>query len=228
VATLAIIGSGNIGTTIGRLAVMAGIDVILSNSRGPQTLAPLVAALGPRARAGSAAEARSADWVLLAIPFANVQLVDPAPLRGRIVLETTNYYPQLFGRNAQLEASGVTSSAFLQQHLEGAQLVKAFNGIYSEHIRVLARRSGAPDRTAIPIAANDPGALTESAHLLDLLGFDSVTVGDLSQSWRIEPGTPAWVTPYQADPTVYFTHDPGAPARTAEIQQAVEAATRTL
>lgn len=222
---LAIIGSGNMGTTIAALAVTAGIDVVLSNSRGPQTLAPLVAALGPRAHAATAAEAAStADWVLLAIPFTNVEDVDPSSLRGRIVLETTNYYPRLFGQDAELESSRLTSSAFLQKHLEGAYLVKAFNGIYSEHIRTLARPSGTPDRTAIPIAANDPAALTEAQHLLDLLGFDSVIVGDLAQSWRIEPDTPAWVTPYQADPTLYFTQDPGAPAGIATIQQAVDAA----
>jgi predicted dinucleotide-binding enzyme len=228
VPKLAIIGSGNIGTSVARLAIAAGIDVVLSNSRGPQTLAPLVAALGRRAHAASATKApTSADWVLLAIPFANVQRMDPTPLRGKVVLETTNYYPQLFGRNAELESSGLTSSTFLQQHLEGARLVKAFNGIYSEHIRTLARPSGAPDRTAIPIASDDPAALTEAEHLLDLLGFESIKVGDLSQSWRVEPGTPAWVTPYQADPTAYFTRDPGAQASSAAVQHAVDAATRT-
>ena len=63
--------------------------------------------------------------------------------------------------------------------------------------------------------------------MLDLLGVDSVKVGDLSQSWRIEPGTPAWVTPYQVDPTVFFTQDPGAQASTAAVQHAVDAATPT-
>src|SRR5690348_18323058 len=99
--TIGLIGSGHIGSTVARLAVAAGHDVVLSNSRGPETLADLVADLGPRARAATPAEAAAAgDVVVVSVPLKAYREVPVEPLRGKVVIDTNNYYPQRDGRIA--------------------------------------------------------------------------------------------------------------------------------
>ncbi|MFC7103750.1 NADPH-dependent F420 reductase [Nonomuraea rubra] len=96
--TIAFIGSGHIGGTVARLSVAAGYDVVLSNSRGPETLKDLVAELGPRARAATPAEAAAAgDLVVVSIPLRAYRDVPVEPLAGKPVLDTNNYYPQRDG-----------------------------------------------------------------------------------------------------------------------------------
>ena len=95
VATIGLIGSGNIGSTVARLAVDAGYDVVLSNSRGPETLSDLVETLGPRARAATAAEAaEAAEIAVVTVPLKNYRQVPVEPLRGKVVIDTNNYYPR--------------------------------------------------------------------------------------------------------------------------------------
>ncbi|WP_280455428.1 NADPH-dependent F420 reductase [Nocardia brasiliensis] len=113
--TLGLIGSGNIGGTVARLAIAAGLDVVLSNSRGPETLNDLVAELGPRARAATADEAAAAgDIVVVTVPLRNYQQVPVAPLAGKVVIDTNNYYPDRDGAFAELADGTVTSSELLQ------------------------------------------------------------------------------------------------------------------
>src|SRR5690349_3078343 len=101
--TIGLIGAGHIGSQLARLAVANGYDVVLSNSRGPETLSSLVAELGPRARAATAAEAaRSGDIVVVTIPLKNYTSVPVEPLKGKIVIDTNNYYPQRDGRIPEL------------------------------------------------------------------------------------------------------------------------------
>ncbi|WP_432251652.1 NADPH-dependent F420 reductase [Streptomyces sp. HNM1019] len=200
-ATLGFIGSGNIGTRLARLAIAAGIDVVLSNSRGPETLAQTVAELGERARAATPEEAaRAGDWVVVSVPLAAYRQLPAAALAGKVVLDTINYYPSRDGDFEELDSGKTTTSKLVQRHLSGARLVKAFNNITDGHIPALARPTGAADRSALPIAGDDPEARTSAAALIDRLGFDAVDAGPLTESWRFEPDTAAYVTPYSADP----------------------------
>ncbi|MFE2180295.1 NADPH-dependent F420 reductase [Streptomyces sp. NPDC059455] len=199
-ATLGFIGSGHIGTKLARLAIAAGIDVVLSNSRGPETLAQTVAELGERARAATPEEAaRAGDWVMVSIPLAAYRRLPAAALAGKVVLDTINYYPFRDGDFEELDSGKTTTSELVQRHLTGAKLVKAFNNINDGHIPVLARPTGAADRSALPIAGDDPEARASAAALIDRLGFDTVDAGPLAQSWRFEPDTAAYVAPYFAD-----------------------------
>ncbi|MDN3359421.1 NAD(P)-binding domain-containing protein [Actinomadura sp. DC4] len=224
-ATLGLIGSGYIGGTLARLAVAAGLDVVLSNSRGPETLAGLASEIG--ARAATAEEAAAAgDWVVVTIPFKAYPQVPQAPLAGKVVLDTGNYYPQRDGQIAELDAGTATSSELVQRHLERSSVVKVFNNIYFEHLLSLARPSGAPDRTALPIAGDDAEAKASATSLLDTLGYDVFDVGPLAESWRTEPGTPVYGTPYLLDPAVPLNEDPGNPAGVDKIRDAVAAAVR--
>jgi predicted dinucleotide-binding enzyme len=225
--TLGLIGSGYIGGTLARLAVDAGLDVVLSNSRGPDTLAGLAAELGARATAGTPEEAAAAgDWVVVTIPFKNYPQVPQAPLAGKIVIDTGNYYPQRDGQFAELDSQATTSSELVQAHLERSHVVKAFNNIYFEHLRSLARPAGAPDRSALSIAGDDAQAKAGTTALLDTLGYDVVDAGPLSEGWRQEPGTPAYGIPYLKIPGTALPDDPGAPAPAAKIREALAAAVR--
>ncbi|QLY34816.1 NADPH-dependent F420 reductase [Nocardia huaxiensis] len=223
--TLGLIGSGKIGGTLARLAVAAGIDVVLSNSRGPETLQDLVAELGERARAGTPEEAATAgDIVVVTVPLRAYQQIPADPLIGKVVIDTNNYYPDRDGEFPDLAAGTITSSELLQRHLPRSRVVKAFNTIYFEHLAVLGRPHGADDRTALPIAGVDTEAKVAAAQLIDALGYDTVDVGTLAESWRIQPDTPAYATPYAAREP--FWESPAANADAAAIRKLVEAATR--
>jgi len=97
--TVGLIGSGRIGGTVARLAVTAGHQALLSNSRGPDTLKDLAAELGPLARATTGREAaEGGELVVVTIPLRAVQSVPPGPLAGKVVIDTCNYHPQRDGQ----------------------------------------------------------------------------------------------------------------------------------
>ena len=226
-ATLGLIGSGNIGGTLARLAVDAGLDVVLSNSRAPQTLSGLVDELGPRARAATPAQAAAAgDWVVVAIPVGAVGMVPRDSLVGKTVIDTGNYWAPRDGTIAELDTHELTDSELLQRHLTDAHVVKAFNNINYKHLRALPRPVGAADRTALPIAGNDPGAKKHAAELLSRLGYDSVDMGPLTESWRSQVATPAFCAPYTVTKDDQYWTQPAAPAPAAEICAALASARR--
>lgn len=223
--TLGLIGSGNIGSTVARLAIAAGLDVALSNSRGPETLADLVAELGPRARAVTADEAAAAgDIVVVTVPLRNYRQVPVAPLAGKVVIDTNNYYPDRDGTFPEVEDGSTTTSELLQKHLPTSKVVKAFNNIYFAHLGQLARPIGSPDRTALPIAGDDADAKAAAAQLLDVLGYDTVDVGPLSESWRFQVNTPVYADAYAS--ALPFWENDGAPADAAKIRALLAAAQR--
>ncbi|MEO9139015.1 MAG: NAD(P)-binding domain-containing protein [Jatrophihabitans sp.] len=198
--TIGLIGSGNIGGTVARLAVNAGFDVIVSNSRGPETLADLVAELGPKARAATAAEAAGqGDIVVVTVPLKAYQDVPVAPLAGKVVLDTNNYYPQRDGAIAALDAKQTTTSGMLQAHLPESHVVKAFNNIYFEHLLSLARPAGAADRNTLIIAGDDDAAKRTATEFLDAIGYDALDSGPLADSWRYERDQPAYAAAYAQD-----------------------------
>src|SRR3954449_3040914 len=166
--TIGLIGSGHIGGTVARLAVDAGHDVVLSNRRGPETLTDLVDQLGPRARAATAAEAAAAgDIVVVTIPLKNYREVPVEPLRGKVVIDTNNYYPQRDGHIAELDDESTTVSELLQAHLPESRVVKAFNNINYAMLRDLARPAGDPERSVLAIAGDDADAKATVARFLD-------------------------------------------------------------
>ncbi|WP_067827527.1 NADPH-dependent F420 reductase [Nocardia inohanensis] len=223
--TLGLIGAGNIGGTLARLAVAAGLDVVVSNSRGPETLAELVKELGDKARAGTPEEAAAAgDLVVVTVPMKAYQQVPGDALVGKVVIDTNNYYPERDGAFADLDAGVATSSELLQRHLPRSRVVKAFNNILFKHLGVLNRPAGATDRTALPIAGDDTDAKTAVAQLLDQLGYDIVDIGPLAESWRTQPGTPVYGTPYAAEQP--FWDHPATPADSETIRKAVDSAER--
>jgi len=200
VTTIGFIGSGKIGSQLARLAVTQGHDVVLSNSRGPETLADLVAELGPHARAATPAEAATAaDIAVVTIPLRAIDTVPVAPLAGKIVIDTNNYYPVRDGQIAELDSEETTVSELLQRHLPTSKVVKAFNHIMFSQLTTDGRPAGTPGRRALVVAGDDAVALTTVAGLIDSFGFDVVQVTPLSEGWRIQKDTPAYGTKETAE-----------------------------
>jgi len=191
---IGIIGAGNIGGNLTRRLTELGHEVSLANSRGPETLADLIAETG--ATAATAAEvAKGADVVIVTIPERRVPDLPTGFLDGAntgvVVIDTGNYYPQQRdGRVADIE-EGMTESRWVSNQI-GYPVIKAFNGIYANNIIERARPVGAPDRMALPVAGDDPDAKQVVMDLIAELGFDPVDAGDIDESWRQQPGTPVY------------------------------------
>jgi predicted dinucleotide-binding enzyme len=223
--TWGFIGSGHIGSTVARLALTAGHEVVVSNSRGPETLEGLVAELGPGARAGTVEEAgRAGDVVVVTIPFKAYRDVPAGALADKIVIDTMNYYPQRDGEVAELEDESTTSSELLAAHLPGSRVVKAFNNIFFQHLGSLGRPSGAPDRSALAIAGDDDDAKALVSRLLDEIGYDTLDLGSLSEGWRIQRDTAAYGTPYAANASDWTAG--GRQATAAQLREAADRARR--
>jgi predicted dinucleotide-binding enzyme len=191
--TIGLIGAGHIGSQLARLAVASGHDVVVSNSRGPETLAELVAELGPKARAGTPEEAaRAGDLVVVTVPLRAYRSVPVAPLTGKIVVDTNNYYPQRDGHIPELDNESTTTSELLQAHLPASKVVKAFNHIYARELTTHGQPAGTPGRRALVIAGDDTEAKAVVAGLIDRFGFDTVDAGPLKESWRIQRDTPGY------------------------------------
>ncbi len=226
--TIGFIGSGNIGSTVARLAVDAGHDVVLSNSRGPDTLADLVRGLGPRARAATAADAAAAgELVVVTVPLKAYLQVPVEPLRGKTVIDTNNYYPDRDGHIAELDDEATTVSELLQEHLAQSRVVKAFNNLYFTHLAGLHRAAGDPERSVLPIAGDDQAAKQSVSEFLDSIGYDAYDVGPLAEGWRYQRDTPAYVTPYAADaPGTAYPDRPGRRVTAEMLQEKLAAAIR--
>jgi len=191
--TIGLIGAGHIGGQLARLAAQHGYDVVVSNSRGPETLNDLVRELGPRARAGTVAQAAEAgDIVVVTIPLKSIGDVPAAPLAGKIVIDTNNYYPQRDGHIPELDREQTTTAELLQRHLPSSKVVKAFNHIYAAELTTHGQPAGTPNRRALAIAGNDAEARKVVAELIDQFGFDVVDMGGLAESWRIQRDTPGY------------------------------------
>jgi len=191
---MGIIGAGHIGSQIARKAVQLGYDVVISNSRGPETLAGLVAELGPRARAATAREAAAAaDFAVVTIPFKDYLQVPAAPLAGKVVIDTNNYYWERDGHVPALDAGEATTSGLLQEHLKGAKVAKGFNHIGAPDITTTGTPAGTENRRALATASDFADAAALVAGLYDEFGFDTVNIGPLSESWRVERDRPAYV-----------------------------------
>ena len=191
--TIGLIGAGHIGSQIARLAVAHGYNVVISNSRGPETLSDLVKELGPNARAATVVDAaRAGDIVVVTIPLKSIRSVPVEPLIGKVVIDTNNYYPERDGHIPELDNESTTTSELLQSHLPQSKVVKAFNHIYAAQLTTDGRRAGTKNRRALVIAGDDPAAKAVVANLLDQFGFDAVDAGPLKEGWRIQRDTPGY------------------------------------
>ncbi|WP_404561047.1 NADPH-dependent F420 reductase [Curtobacterium sp. AB7] len=198
--TIGIIGAGNIGSQLARLAVQHGHQVVIANSRGPETLTDLVAELGDQARAATRDEAAAAgEVVVVTVPLAAIETIPADPLDGKVVIDTNNYYWERDGHIPALDDESTTTAELLQDHLPGARVVKAFNHIGAADLTGHATPAGTPDRRALVVAGDDAEAKQITADLIDEFGFDVVDAGPLAEGWRIQRDTPGYGPRLTAD-----------------------------
>jgi 8-hydroxy-5-deazaflavin:NADPH oxidoreductase len=183
---IGIIGAGFIARAV---AARAGHEVMVSNTRGPDTLFSLVGSVG--CKAGTPEEAAAfGEIALVAIPLKSYQAVPATQLEGKIVLDANNYYPERDGRIDELDRDEITTSELLARHLPKSRIVKAFNAITAADIESDGRPAGSPGRRALPIAGDDAAAKKLAADLLDEFGFDTVDAGPLLEGRRFQKDTP--------------------------------------
>ncbi len=220
--TVGFIGSGQLGGALARLAVEAGHQVVLSNSRSPETLADLAMGLGTRASAATSREAAAAgDIVVVTIPVKAFPLLPGAQVAGKTVIDTCNYGPERDGHIPELDNETLTSSELLGRYIPDAMLVKAFNNIFFKHLLSLGRPLGAADRSYLPIAGDSASAKSVVTAFIDSIGYSVVDAGSLADSWRQATGTPVWGTPYGP-----YSDEKGQMAGEDDIRAALASATR--
>ncbi|TPI29794.1 3-hydroxyisobutyrate dehydrogenase [Mesorhizobium sp. B3-2-1] len=191
---IGIIGAGNIGATLARKLSANGHTIKLAATRSPDKLRDLAEKVG--AEPVTPAEAvKDVDVIIVSIPFGkNPELAGlfadvPANV---VVIDTSNYYPVRDGNIAEVddgEPESVWSSAQF-----GRPVVKAFNAILAGVLADAGKPRGAAGRIAIPVAGDDAAAKAVARRLVDETGFDAVDAGSLADSWRLQPGTPAYCT----------------------------------
>ena len=198
---IGIIGAGNIGGTLTRRLRALGHEVLVANSRGPETLRELAKETGAIAVTAKEA-ARAGEVVIVTIPEGHIHELPKDLFAGVpdnvVVVDTGNYYPRhRDGRIAEIEA-GLTESRWVEKQL-GRTVVKAFNNIYAKHLLEKGRPAGTPDRIALPVAGDNPKAKAIVMKLVDQLGFDAIDAGGLDDSWRQQPGTPVHAADFNAE-----------------------------
>ena len=196
--TIGIIGSGNIGSQLARAFAAIGHDIVIANSRGPETLTALVDEIAAGSAPGTVTAgtveeaARAGDLVVLTIPLGRVPDLPRDLLDGRIVIDTGNYYPQRDGSIPALDDESTTTAEWTASHFPGATVVKAFNHIPSAHITDHAQPPATDGRRGLTVHADDVSAKARVAELIDAIGFDVVDGGSLAESWRIQRDTPGY------------------------------------
>ncbi len=193
---IGIVGSGNIGGTLGVLLAKAGNEVFFS-SRHPDSLKELVMTAGPRARAGTVSDAIAfGDVIVLSVPLKAIPELDNQTknaLKNKIVIDTSNPYPErdgAIGEEGRKEPGGM--GAFVARFLPGARIIRAFNTVYFVDLRRTITADG--EKIGIPIAGDDQEGVAAAAELAERAGLDPVIVGDLRSSKLFDVGTAVYAT----------------------------------
>jgi 8-hydroxy-5-deazaflavin:NADPH oxidoreductase len=193
---IGIVGSGHIGGTLGILLAKAGYEVLYS-SRHPDTLKDIVKTAGLKACAGTVAEAIAfGDVIVLSLPLKALPLLDVATkdaLKGKIVIDTSNPYPERDGviaEEARREPGG--TGTLVARLLPGARIVRAFNTVYFEDLKKTVNKKG--KKIGIPIASDDKEGLKAASELVERAGLDPVVVGGLKTSKSFDVGTIVYAT----------------------------------
>ncbi|MGY1399644.1 NAD(P)-binding domain-containing protein [Streptomyces coelicolor] len=182
---IGMLGAGTVAQALARHAIRQGHEVVLSNSRGPASLTPLVRELGPLARAGTPAEAAAAGLVVLAVGWPRVPEVAASlpRLDGTVVVDATNQFASLPPDPRIADLGDLTGSEYVASLLPGARVVKAFNALFAQYVAADPRH--AAGRQVLFLAGDDPDAKRTVARLADSFGFAPVDLGPLREGGRL-------------------------------------------
>jgi len=188
------------GGILGRHLARLGHRVSIASSRGPESLTALAAELGATP-ASVVDAAQAAEVVILAIPTKAVADLPRGLFAGVpgsvVVIDIGNYHPEL--RDGRVDAidRGMPDSQWVAQQI-GHPVIKAFNNIFARSLLEKGVSRGATGRIALSVYGDSPGARAGVLRLVDDLGFDPVDGGALDDSWRQQPGTPAYCRDLEA------------------------------
>ncbi|EJL05275.1 MULTISPECIES: NADPH-dependent F420 reductase [Pseudomonas] len=212
--TIGIIGAGEVGSNIARAAIANGYQVVIANSRGPETLKALVDQLGPLARASTAiGAAQAGDFVVIAVALKMINDMPTQALAGKIVIDTNNYMAWRDGQFPIVDEGVKTVHELRQEQLPTSKVVKAFTHIQAPRINLWGQAADSPDRLALAASSNFPEAVECVRRLYDQFGFDTVDNSPLSESWRTAPGQPAWRQERQTYAQLSANIESGRPLR---------------
>lgn len=188
---IGIIGAGFVGRAVAKQAIKAGHQVMLSNSRGPQTLFSLKPMIG--CETGTATEAAIfGEIVVIAVPLTAIGQLPVAELAGKAVIDAVNYYPERDGQVAELDQQTTTTSEYLAGFLPQSKITKAFNAIQMTDLETDGLPARDPERRALPLAGDDKATKQIIISLYDAFGFDAVDAGALSEGWRFQRAMPSY------------------------------------
>jgi predicted dinucleotide-binding enzyme len=220
---IGIVGSGHIGSTLARRLAELGYRVSIANSRGPASLVALAADIGATAATVKQA-ARATDIVILAVPEKSVwqSSRDIFAVTSAVVVDAGNYYPSRDSRIPEIER-GLPESAWVSRLL-GRPVIKAFNNILAESLATRGVPAGTPGRICLSVAGDVLSEKTKVLRMIDALGFDGIDAGTLADSWRQQPGTPAYCRDLDIDKLKAALAKADAAQRAAYRAQADETA----
>jgi predicted dinucleotide-binding enzyme len=199
IGTVGVLGAGRVGTAVARQVIRAGYDVLIAASGDPADIELIVGVMAPGAQAVTAAEAAArSDLVILSLPLHRYRSLDPASLRGKVVVDAMNSWPETDGEIPELAASP-SSSEMVQAFLAGSHLVKTLNHIGYHELETDGREPGTSGRRALAVAGDDPAARAVVAGLVERLGYDAVDAGPLAAGAALEPGMPVFEGRHTAD-----------------------------
>ncbi|CCH42429.1 Metalloreductase STEAP3 [Wickerhamomyces ciferrii] len=236
--TIGVIGVGQIGGTVARLAIDAGYKVVLSNSRGPESLSGVISSLGENAKADTSANIakdENINIIVLSIPLNAVPTLLPSlGLKNKVILDTSNYYPFREGNLEELDSNKLTTSEYVLKYLDSSnKYVKIFNNIISFQLRSSATQDESK-QTILPIAGDDE-AKKVANEFSKKIGYKTYDVGPLSLSWKFEPNTPFYVGAYLPQPPegsdhealkTFFKKTPANPLTHEQAKQVIDATER--
>lgn len=196
---IGIIGAGNIGATLAKKLAASGHEIKLANSKGPDSIRDLARSVGASAVSKEEAVV-GVDAVVVSIPLAKYP--DLASLFGQVpadvvVIDTSNYYPFRDGEIGEIDG-GKPESVWISEQI-GRPVVKAWNALLAATLANKGQPAGTPSRLAVPVAGDDAKAKAIALSLVEATGYDALDSGSLIDSWRQQPGTPAYCTELSVD-----------------------------
>ena len=190
---IAVLGAGHVGPVIARIAIDAGFSVSIAASGDPETIALMTQVLVPGAEPRWATDAvEDSDIVVLSIPLHRFADFDPALVAGKLVVDAMNYWPPVNGVQVMFEDRGYSTSEIVQRRLTRSTIVKTLNHIGYHEMEDDRRPAGSPERRALGVAGDDPGAVDVVADVIELIGYDTVRLDRLSAGRLLEPGGPVF------------------------------------
>lgn len=197
--TIGILGAGRVGTAVARQALKAGYEVKIATAKSASEISLIVEIITPGAIAVDAAEAASADLVVIAVPLHKYRTLDPELLAGLTAIDVMNYWAPIDGELDDFEGDPRTSSEIIQAYLPETRIVKSLNHIGYHDLEEDGREPGSPDRRALALASDDEEAKALVAGFIDRLGYDAVDAGPLSAGRAYQPGTEIFASAHNAE-----------------------------